>query len=128
LHGCPPAQLVGSQIQILGRVDFELRLAQLLPESESVLMSVLQVLQNHSGIKRLRVEGHTDNRGSVQHNFGLSLKRAEAVVAWLTRKGVDPSRLVAKGWGSQKPIDTNDSEDGRRNNRRVEFRVLEFEE
>jgi OOP family OmpA-OmpF porin len=69
----------------------------------------------------LVVAGHTDNVGSDAVNVSLSRQRAEAVIAWLTAKGVDRSRLVAAGFGSKKPLAENDSEDGRAKNRRVDL-------
>jgi len=69
------------------------------------------------------VGGHTDSTGSKKINDGLSQKRAEAVMNYLTSKGVDPSRLSAKGYGSVNPIDSNDTRAGRANNRRVEIKV-----
>lgn len=125
-HGCPQAKLVGARIEILGRIEFETRSSELRPESEPTLRAVLQVLQNQPTILRLSVDGHTDNRGAPAHNEQLSLRRAEAVIYWLVTQGIDATRLVARGFGSKKPIDGNDSEQGRRNNRRVEFNVVEF--
>ncbi len=69
------------------------------------------------------VEGHTDSTGSKRINESLSQKRAEAVMNYLTSKGIDASRLSAKGYGSAKPIDSNDTRAGRANNRRVEIKV-----
>jgi outer membrane protein OmpA-like peptidoglycan-associated protein len=125
-NGCPQAKLVGAKIEILGRIEFETRRSELLPESEPILRSVLQVLQNQPSILRLSIEGHTDNRGAAATNESLSLRRAESVLAWLVIQGIDPARLVAQGYGPRKPIETNETEAGRRNNRRVEFNVLEF--
>lgn len=125
-NGCPQAKLVGAKIEILGRIEFETRRSELLPESEPVLQAVLHVLQNQPSILRLSIEGHTDNRGAAATNEALSLRRAESVLAWLVIQGIDPARLVAQGYGPRKPIDTNDTDAGRRNNRRVEFNVLEF--
>jgi outer membrane protein OmpA-like peptidoglycan-associated protein len=74
--------------------------------------------------RRARIEGHTDSRGSANLNQALSQQRAEAVRAALVSRGIDPSRLVAVGRGSDRPLATNDSADGRARNRRVEI-VLE---
>lgn len=125
-NGCPQAKLVGAKIEILGRIEFESRRSELLSESEPILQGVLQVLQNQPAILRLGIEGHTDNRGAAATNETLSLRRAESVLAWLVVQGIDPTRLVAQGYGPRRPIDSNETEAGRRNNRRVEFNVLEF--
>jgi outer membrane protein OmpA-like peptidoglycan-associated protein len=71
----------------------------------------------------VRVEGHTDNRGGAAMNMGLSTRRAASVATWLIKHGVDKSRLTSKGFGLTKPIDTNATEEGRQNNRRVEFHI-----
>jgi outer membrane protein OmpA-like peptidoglycan-associated protein len=73
----------------------------------------------------IEISGHTDYIGSEAYNKSLSKKRAEAVVRYLTKKGIDPSRLLAKGYGASKPMATNDDElEGRELNRRTEFVIL----
>jgi len=101
-------------------IHFEAGKATILPDSESVLGEVAKMLQQNPDIK-VSVEGHTDNVGSATSNQTLSEKRAQAVVAWLTAHGIDASRLSAKGWGSNKPVEDNTTEDGRAKNRRVEL-------
>ena len=123
-HGCPKAKIVGKQIKILERVEFDTNKATIRPESEAVLNAVLDILKKHSEITKVSVEGHTDNRGGARHNMGLSRRRAASVMDWLTSRGVEASRLTSKGWGQTKPIDTNDTAEGRQNNRRVEFHIL----
>jgi outer membrane protein OmpA-like peptidoglycan-associated protein len=125
-NGCPKAFMQGTQIRILDQVKFKTNTALIIPgkESEDVLQAVLQVLNEHPEVRSVRIEGHTDNRGSAQRNEQLSRERAQAVLVWLIKNGVDPSRLASDGFGSTRPIDTNDSELGRQNNRRVEFQIL----
>ncbi|MBX3129887.1 MAG: OmpA family protein [Polyangiaceae bacterium] len=126
-HGCPKAKVVGTKIEILERVEFDTNKATIRPESDGVLTAVLDVLKKYPQIKKVRVEGHTDNRGGAAHNLGLSKRRAAAVMKWLIDRGIDKGRLVSDGLGQTKPIDTNDTADGRQNNRRVEFNILETE-
>ncbi|HMA93946.1 MAG TPA: OmpA family protein, partial [Polyangiaceae bacterium] len=76
-------------------------------------------------IKRIQVQGHTDNRGAKGMNKALSDKRAAAVKKWLVNAGVEEKRLESKGFGQDQPIDTNDTDEGRQNNRRVQFIILE---
>jgi OOP family OmpA-OmpF porin len=89
-------------------------------ESLPTLKSILAILNDTPDLK-FSIEGHTDNQGSRGINQPLSEKRAEAVKAWLVGKGIDADRLRSKGWGDTKPIDKNESVEGRANNRRVEF-------
>ena len=72
---------------------------------------------------KIEISGHTDNTGSAAMNENLSQQRANAVVAYIVTKGIDTSRLTAKGYGSKKPIATNDAESGRQQNRRTEFKI-----
>ena len=72
---------------------------------------------------KIEISGHTDNTGSAAMNENLSQQRANAVVAYILTKGIDTSRLTAKGYGSKKPIATNDTESGRQQNRRTEFKI-----
>ena len=75
--------------------------------------------------KRIEIEGHTDNVGSVASNLKLSLDRANAVRDYLITKGIDSSRIETKGYGSAQPIESNKTEVGRSQNRRIEVNVLD---
>jgi outer membrane protein OmpA-like peptidoglycan-associated protein len=90
------------------------------PESLPTLKMILGVLNDDPGLK-FSIEGHTDNQGSKSINQPLSEKRAAAVKAWLIDKGIDVGRLTTKGLGDTKPLSSNDTAEGRANNRRVEF-------
>jgi OOP family OmpA-OmpF porin len=124
-NGCPLAFVDAGQIKILDQVKFVTGSAAIQPgkDSEDVLQAVLKVMQEHPEIRRLRVEGHTDDVGKPPSNKKLSQSRAESVVAWLTKRGVDRARLTAAGLGMEKPIADNKTVDGRRENRRVEFHI-----
>jgi outer membrane protein OmpA-like peptidoglycan-associated protein len=124
-HGCPKAQVVGAEIKIMERVEFDTNKATIRAESDPVLTAVLDILRKYPDITKLSVEGHTDNRGGAGHNMQLSRRRSAAVVDWLTSRGIDGGRLTSKGWGQSKPVDTNDTPEGRQNNRRVEFHIIE---
>jgi OOP family OmpA-OmpF porin len=126
-HGCPKAIVTAEKIEILERVEFETASATLRPESEEVLDAVWKVLGQHSELTKIRVEGHTDSRGNDAYNKALSRRRAASVVTWLTERGVERSRLVPEGYGEEQPIDSNETDEGRQNNRRVEFRILEVD-
>jgi outer membrane protein OmpA-like peptidoglycan-associated protein len=122
-NGCPEARIEAGEIKILQQVKFKTGSAVILPESDSILTAVMNIFNEHAEIKKVRVEGHTDNRGGAAMNLGLSSRRAASVATWLIKHGVDKSRLTSKGFGLTKPIDSNATEEGRQNNRRVEFHI-----
>jgi outer membrane protein OmpA-like peptidoglycan-associated protein len=124
-NGCPKAFVQGGQIKIVDQVKFKVNSAEIqkTKDSEEVLDAVLKVLNDHPEIKKVRVEGHTDNRGGPELNRKLSAARAASVVAWLVAHGVDVGRLRSQGFGPDRPIDSNATDEGRQNNRRVEFHI-----
>jgi len=124
-NGCPRALVEKGQIKILERIEFDTGKATIRGESDGVLQAVLKILSEHPEITKLRVEGHTDNQGTQGMNLVLSRNRAAAVVKWLVDHGVDKQRLTSQGFGQSKPIDSNDTEAGKQNNRRVEFHIVE---
>lgn len=92
-------------------------------ESNGELDRLVKLLNDVSSLK-IEISGHTDNVGSESLNSSLSQDRAQAVVDYLAQKGIDKSRLVAKGYGSTFPIASNNSSSGRQQNRRTEFKIL----
>ena len=123
-HGCPQAKIEGGQVKILDRIEFDTSKATLRESSLPILEAVLEILREHPEIAKLRIEGHTDNRGAVWFNTNLSRKRAAAVRKWLVEAGIDSARLTSVGLGPDDPIDDNATEEGRQNNRRVEFHIV----
>ncbi len=94
---------------------------RLTPESASAIQAVAKALTSNPALKLL-IEGHTDGVGNAAHNLDLSKRRAEAVKSVLAAQfNVDAERLTTAGLGATKPIDTNDTPQGRAQNRRVEF-------
>jgi outer membrane protein OmpA-like peptidoglycan-associated protein len=81
-------------------------------------------LKDYPEIK-IEVSGHTDNIGSAEYNKELSENRAKAVVDYLTQNGIDNNRLTYVGFGFEKPLKSNETEEGRQANRRSEFRIIE---
>ncbi|MFK7929434.1 MAG: carboxypeptidase regulatory-like domain-containing protein, partial [Myxococcota bacterium] len=115
-------QLLGSDVSIGDTLHFDLGQATVKPDSYATLDEVAATLRAHPELVRIEVEGHTDPTGGVASNLDLSRRRAEAVVLGLIARGVAPERLVARGYGPTRPIADNATEEGRAQNRRVEFR------
>jgi outer membrane protein OmpA-like peptidoglycan-associated protein len=128
--GCPKQQLVklsAEKIEILEKVFFATGSDAIEEVSFQLLDSVARVLQEHPEIERIRIEGHTDSRGSAEYNRDLSQRRANAVRTYLADKGVAAERLEAVGVGEDRPIASNGSASGRAANRRVEFIIAREE-
>jgi outer membrane protein OmpA-like peptidoglycan-associated protein/Tol biopolymer transport system component len=102
---------------------FELNKATLTPESEPELKRMAQVMRDNATL-RIEISGHTDNTGTDAINDALSQARADAVKAYLLNAGISASRIQSKGYGSKKPKVSNETEEGRAQNRRVEFSIL----
>jgi outer membrane protein OmpA-like peptidoglycan-associated protein len=124
----PPAPdrvvLTASSIQIQDKVQFATGKAEILPESFPLLDDVARVFNENEQIEIVQIEGHTDSTGGAGINRTLSQQRAESVLKYLAGKGVAKKRMVAKGFGPDKPIADNGDEAGREQNRRVEFNIL----
>jgi outer membrane protein OmpA-like peptidoglycan-associated protein len=107
----------------LNNIFFDFAKSDLLPTSYADLDRLAKVLSEYPNMQ-IEVSGHTDNVGSDESNAALSEARSRSVTAYLTGKGIKSSRLIAKGYGEARPIQTNDTEEGRAYNRRVEFTIL----
>lgn len=107
----------------LKNIYFDFDKTTLKKESYPELNKVVDFLKQNATVE-IEIAGHTDNKGSDDYNENLSQGRSQAVVDYLINQGVDSYRLTAHGYGEAKPIDTNDTEAGRANNRRVEFTVV----
>ena len=116
--------LTASSIKISDKVQFKLGSAELLPESFSLLDEVVAVLKDNPQIEVLQVEGHTDSTGGAAINRKLSGERAASVRTYLASKGVEEKRMVAKGFGPDRPIADNNTPEGQEQNRRVEFNII----
>jgi OmpA-OmpF porin, OOP family len=109
-----------TKIELKQTVFFDTRRATIRPVSFRLLDDVAQALLDHPGLA-VRIEGHTDSQGSESFNLTLSQRRAEAVRAYLVRKGIEQTRMVAEGYGESVAIADNRTSNGRSQNRRVEF-------
>ncbi len=114
-----------SRIEITEMVFFETNSAAIEQRSLPLLNQVARLLRENAQLERIRIEGHTDNRGSSKLNTDLSQRRAESVRDYLISQGVAAERLTAQGFGPQRPVEDNKTEKGRAANRRVEFHIVE---
>ncbi len=131
--GCPDqkvfkpilVKVTKKKIEILEKVFFKTNKAVIKPESYEVLNQVAEVMVRYTYIKQVQIEGHTDDRGRDSYNLKLSQKRADAVREYIINQGVDEARVLSVGFGETIPIDDNKKKEGRANNRRVEFTIME---
>ncbi|HRI80306.1 MAG TPA: OmpA family protein, partial [Cyclobacteriaceae bacterium] len=107
----------------LKNIYFDFNKATLKQESYIELNKVVEFLDQNTSVE-IEIAGHTDSKGTDEYNLTLSQGRSQSVVEYLISQGINRSRLTAHGYGEGKPIDTNDTDEGRANNRRVEFTVL----
>jgi outer membrane protein OmpA-like peptidoglycan-associated protein len=121
----PPPPPPPEQIKIPEQIQFERNAARILPASFRILDGVVDVLKGRPGVTMVEIQGHTDATGDPAKNKTLSLERANSVRAYLIRKGIAPERLTTAGFGAEKPLATNDTPEGRQQNRRVEFHILQ---
>ena len=127
-HGCPAKTYVkieNGEIFIIGKVQFRTGSTEIDRSSDPLLDQIAQALDANPQVKKIRIEGHTDNVGDPKLNQKLSEERAESVKKALTKRGVDEDRLQTRGFGEIKPIAPNKSPGGRQKNRRVEFVIVE---
>jgi predicted outer membrane repeat protein len=123
--GCPKlAELSGDKIIITQSIFFREDSAVILRKSNEVLDEVARIIVEHPEIDALLIEGHTNDHGSPEYNYRLSEDRANAVMRYLIDAGVPRDRLLAQGYGYDKPLKDHDEEDASMVNRRVEFTVV----
>jgi outer membrane protein OmpA-like peptidoglycan-associated protein len=111
------------QITIRRQVNFATDSAEILPDSDALLSEVADVILRHPEITQIEIQGHTDNRGSHDHNMDLSQRRADSVRDWLVRAGVQAERLTTRGYGPDVPLVPPITAANRARNRRVQFMI-----
>ncbi len=124
----PPVEIETSRLSLKDAINFDTGRDTIRAESYHVLVEIATVLKAHPELKRIRVEGHTDNVGGRSYNLDLSRRRARAVVRALVQRGIPAGRLVPEGYGFERPVAPNTTALGRAKNRRVEFTILDQEE
>ncbi|MEJ1236992.1 OmpA family protein [Chryseolinea sp. T2] len=108
---------------LLNNLFFDLEKATLRPESYPELNRIVSLMNEKPGMQ-IEIAGHTDDTGSDEYNLSLSKQRANSVASYLVGKGVDKSRMTVEYFGEKKPMVPNDTREGRKKNRRVEFKIL----
>jgi outer membrane protein OmpA-like peptidoglycan-associated protein len=122
LPSAAPATLArGVKVRMEG-VFFASGQSEILQQSYRALSQLLTLLTDHPSL-HIEIQGHTDDQGTVAYNQRLSEARAQAVVDYLVAHGIDRRRLSWRGFGESNPVDSNDTDNGRRHNRRVEWLV-----
>lgn len=112
----------GAKITLRG-INFDTGKATIRPDSYPILDEAVKLLTDNPRV-RVEVQGHTDSVGSEKYNQGLSERRAQSVLNYLTQKGIEPARLVSRGYGESMPIAPNTTKEGRARNRRIDFLIL----
>jgi OOP family OmpA-OmpF porin len=111
-------------ITVRERIEFETDSAVLLAQSLPILDEVIQVMRDNPQITLVEIGGHTDTTGDPDANLLLSEQRAQSVKAYFISKGIAENRMRVRGFGQTVPVQSNDTPDGRLQNRRVEFRIV----
>lgn len=121
------ATVTRDRIEIRDKVYFETNRAVIKPESYALLDEIAGLVADYPEVQKLRVDGHTDERGPAGYNRRLSQQRADAVRQYLINKGVDSSRIFARGAGEDEPLVKEKTDEAYEQNRRVEFVVVEWD-
>ncbi len=124
LAACSSSETMMDEMESKGfvtlHINFETGKADIRPESQEIIDQVVNLLSENESLN-ISIEGHTDNTGNAASNKTLSENRAKSVMNALVARGINKSRLSTKGWGQEKPIADNKTEEGRAKNRRVEI-------
>ena len=121
-NGCPELKQYNFEAK---NIQFGTGSAEFTKGASAELVKLADIMKAHAEIRKVNIEGHTDNTGKADKNMALSQKRVDAVKAFLVKKGVDAARLGATAFGDTKPAADNATPAGRAANRRVEFKVGE---
>jgi adhesin transport system outer membrane protein len=132
-NGCPKmkpkatksAKVTDSGTFLYKDIQFETSKWDLKPRSYAVLDEIAAWLKANSGLV-VEIQGHTDGRGARRYNIALSLKRAQSVITYLEHKGIEAARMTPKGYGPDRPIESDDTAQGRARNRRVEIKPIKW--
>ncbi len=127
-NGCPGlVQIKKGKIEINRPVYFATNKDKILAKSYPVLRAVADAIKASPWITKIRIEGHTDSRGRDEYNLELSQRRAASVLRALRKLGTSEGKLESEGYGETRPVESNNTPDGRAANRRVEFHIVSQE-
>ena len=118
-------EIAGNEIKIKRQIAFEIDSPKILTDSTGLLEEIADVINRNPRIKRIEIQGHTDNTGTREHNKTLSEQRANSVRDALVSLGVEPNRLVAVGYGQDRPVAPNATPQGRERNRRTQLMIVD---
>jgi len=121
----PSVVIRGRNLQIRRRINFVTNSAEISDSSSGLLTEIADVIIRNPNLRRIEIQGHTDDRGGANRNRELSQQRADAVRTWLLANGVEASRLTAQGYGQTRPLVPNITAGNRARNRRVQFVIEE---
>ena len=121
----PSVVIRGRNLQIRRRINFVTNSAEIAEASFGLLAEIADVLIRNPNLRRVEIQGHTDDRGGAARNQTLSQSRADAVRNWLSSHGVEASRLEARGYGQARPLVPNITAGNRARNRRVQFVITD---
>jgi outer membrane protein OmpA-like peptidoglycan-associated protein len=123
----PRVEVRDNKIEIHEKIQFDFDKATIVPASFGLMNEIASVIARNPQIKQLRIEGHASAEGDPNHNKALSGDRAKAVMQYLVDHGARAQELTTAGYGADRPIADNTTEQGREQNRRVEFLIVEQE-
>ena len=128
-QGCPEKEqllvvITRDRLLIKDKVYFATGRSVVLKQSFKLLQQIARILKEHPEVERVAIEGHTDDRGKKDANLRLSQARAESVRQFLQKAGVPVERMVARGFGPDRPVESNQTAAGREANRRVDFVIV----
>jgi outer membrane protein OmpA-like peptidoglycan-associated protein len=118
-------EVTAGEIRIKEQIQFAVDSATILPDSFALMSEIADTLIRNPRIRRVEIQGHTDNSGTADHNKVLSDQRANSVRDWLISHGVSSDRLMAQGYGQERPLVPNVTAAMRARNRRVQFKIVE---
>jgi outer membrane protein OmpA-like peptidoglycan-associated protein len=118
-------EISADRIAITEKIQFDFNAATIKPESHALLDEIADVIKANPQLRKISIEGHTDSDGVAAYNLKLSRERAASVLRYLTGHGVAAERLTSTGFGAEKPIANNDDAEGKEQNRRVEFLIVQ---